>query len=84
MVDQKMTAGIQVSAKAFEYARRLVDIADHLQRELEMSGGDVAQGAAVFAGFMARCNARPGAGSTVGMISAAIVQRLAAGTESVN
>jgi hypothetical protein len=62
-----------------DYVRRMIDASDRIWRELQMTGGEVTQGAAVFAGLVARTNAVSGCEEIVGMVSAEIVMRLASG-----
>jgi hypothetical protein len=61
---------------ALRFAQRLFEIAGPLVHEMGLTGGQVAEGAAIFAGIIARDNAKPGEQAIVGDLAAAIVRRL--------
>ena len=75
---------IQCTQGAFDFARRLNDAAQRIIDDLGLTGCDVIQGAAIYAGTVAKLNARPGSEAIVAMLSADIVNRLAAGYVLVN
>jgi hypothetical protein len=74
-----MAKPIETSQATMDYVHRLIDASSHIWRELGLNGGEVTQGAAIFAGMIAKCNAKAGHEEVVGMMSAAIFMRLGGG-----
>lgn len=73
-----MATPLKITAVSMEYAQRLFAAADSIQADLGMTGGQVVEGAALFAGIVARANAKPGEGPTVAAAAAQIVEQIGA------
>ncbi|HEV2675530.1 MAG TPA: hypothetical protein VGV37_13380 [Aliidongia sp.] len=80
-----MSKPIETNAATMDYVHQLIAAGHEIAEALGLNGGEVVQGAAIFAGMQARCNARPGMAEVVGEMSAEVVRRLATGrTATIN
>jgi hypothetical protein len=70
---------LQLDEAAAQFAQQIFELADPMARKLRLTGAQQAQGAAIFAGMMARHYAKPGEHEIVGEMAAKIVLGLTRG-----
>ena len=75
---------IPCTPKAIEFAHRLTDAAQEIVDDLQMNGLELMQGAAIYAGIVAKLQAQEGREEIVARASADIVFRLGCGQSRSN
>lgn len=77
-------APIQVTQDAYDFAVRLAEAAQAIVDEMDLTGAAQTEGAALYAGLIAKCNARDGCAVEAAEMAACIVRRIASGGHRVN